>query len=133
MDVLRSHFSLIPTLSIIGNVSKSTGILILNGENDSQTPVQQAFLLQQRLTDVNHPDHTLITYPNLGHLFYPSSQWLTGGGPIEPYVLADLYAWLETHSGLSHSSVTTTSASTIGANTSSLNTNTTSPSSVRTR
>ena len=77
-DVLywcRSLFSLIPTLSIIGNVSKSTGILMLNGENDSQTPVQQAFLLQQRLTEVNHPDHTLITYPNLGHVFYPSSQW----------------------------------------------------------
>ncbi|MRN62092.1 MAG: alpha/beta fold hydrolase, partial [Nitrosopumilales archaeon] len=122
----KSLFSLIPTLSIIGNVSKSTGILILNGENDSQAPVQQAFLLQQRLTDVNHPDHTLITYPNLGHLFYPSSQWLTGGGPIEPYVLADLYTWLEAHSGLSHSFATTTS--TIGANTSSLNTSTTSPS-----
>ena len=58
---------MIPNLSIIGNVSKSTGILILNGENDSQTPVQQAFLLQQRLTEINHPDHTLITYPNLGH------------------------------------------------------------------
>ena len=74
----RSHFSSIPTLSIIGNVSKSTGILLLNGENDSETPVQQAFLLQQRLTDVNHPDHTLITYPNLGHVFYPSSQWTRG-------------------------------------------------------
>jgi uncharacterized protein len=98
----RSQLSLIPTLSIIGNVSKSTGILLLNGENDSQTPVQQAFLLQQRLTDVNHPDHTLITYPNLGHFFYPSSQWLTGPGPIEPYVLADLYSWLEPHSGLSY-------------------------------
>ena len=95
----RSLFSLIPTLSIIGNVSKTTGILILNGENDSETPVQQAFLLQQRLTEVNHPDHTLITYPNLGHSFYPSSQWLTRPGPIEPYVLADLYAWLESHSG----------------------------------
>jgi hypothetical protein len=92
-------FSLIPTLSIIGNVSKSTGILILNGENDSQTPVQQAFLLQQRLTEVNHPDHTLITYPNLGHVFYPSSQWSTGIGPIQQYVLADIYAWLEAHSG----------------------------------
>jgi pimeloyl-ACP methyl ester carboxylesterase len=125
--LIRSHFSLIPTLSIVGNVSKSTGILILNGENDSQTPVQQAFLLQQRLSDVNHPDHTLITYPNLGHLFYPSSQWLTGGGPIEPYVLADLYTWLEAHSGLSHSFATPTS--TIGANTSSLNTSTTSASS----
>jgi hypothetical protein len=28
-------------------------------------------------------------------------------GPIEPYVLADLYAWLEAHSGLSHPYVTT--------------------------
>jgi uncharacterized protein len=123
----RSEFDLKPNLSIIGNVSKSTGILILNGENDSQTPVQQAFLLQQRLTEVNHPDHTLITYPNLGHVFYPSSQWSTGFGPFEQYVLADIYSWLEAHSGLSHSFATTTS--TVGANSSSLNTNTTSPSS----
>jgi uncharacterized protein len=46
---------------MIGNVSSSTGILILQEENDTKTPVQQAFMLQQRLTDVNHPDHTLIT------------------------------------------------------------------------
>jgi uncharacterized protein len=125
----RSASNLEPNLSIIGNVSKSTGILMLNGKNDSQTPVQQAFLLQQRLTEVNHPDHTLITYPNLGHLFYPSSLWSTGIGPFEQYVLADIYAWLEAHSGLSHSFSTTATASSIGANTSSLNTNTTSPSS----
>jgi pimeloyl-ACP methyl ester carboxylesterase len=95
----KSVSSLTPNLGIIGNVSKSTSILVLNGENDSQTPVEQAFLLQQRLTQVNHPDHTLITYPDLGHIFYPSSKWSTGMGPIEPYVLADLYAWLESHSG----------------------------------
>ena len=124
----RSLSNMIPNLSIIGNVSKSTGILILTGENDSQTPVQESFLLQQRLTDINHPDHTLITYPNLGHSFYPSSQWSTTFGPIQPYVLADLYAWLEAHSGLSHSYVTT-ATSTIGANTSSWNTNATSSSS----
>jgi hypothetical protein len=103
---LRSELNLIPNLNIIGNISNSTGILILNRENHSQTTVQQAFLLQQRLTDANHPDHTLITYPNLGHFFYPSPQWFTEIGPIEPYVLADLYAWLEVHSGLSHSYVT---------------------------
>jgi uncharacterized protein len=97
---LKSHSALEPTLSIIGNVSKSTGILILQGENDTQTPVKQAFLLQQRLTDVRHPDHILITYPNLGHAFYPSSEWQTGVGAIQPYVLADLYTWLEAHSGL---------------------------------
>jgi len=100
---LISYFNIEPDLSIIGNVSKSIGILLLNGENDSQTPVQQAFLLQQRLTNVNHPDHMLITYPNLGHFFYPSSQWFTRTGPIEPYVLADIYTWLEAHSGSTNS------------------------------
>ena len=124
----RSLSNMISTLSTIGNVSKSTGILILTGENDSQTPIQESFLLQQRLTDVNHPDHTLITYPNLGHSFYPSSQWSTTFGPIQPYVLADLYAWLEAHSGLSHSFATTAATSNI-ANMSSLITNSTSNSS----
>ena len=89
-----------PTLDVIGNVSSNTSILILQGENDTQTPVQQAFLLQQKLRDVGHPDHTLITYPNLGHVFYPSSQWETGIGPIQQYVLADIYSWLESHNGL---------------------------------
>jgi hypothetical protein len=41
---LKSILSLKPTLSIIGNVSSSTGILILHGQNDSGSPVQQAFL-----------------------------------------------------------------------------------------
>ncbi len=58
--------------------------------------------MQQRLTEVNHPDHTLITYPNLGHLFYPSSQWETENGPIQQYVLADLYSWLAAHSGFTN-------------------------------
>ena len=68
-----------------------------------QTPVQQAFFLEQRLTEVNHPDHTLITYSNVA----TSSQWSTGIGPIEQYVLADIYTWLEAHSGLSYSFATT--------------------------
>jgi hypothetical protein len=51
----------------------------------------------------------LITYPNLGHDLSPSSEWLTSLGPIQPYVLADLYSWLEAHSGLtSHHATSTT-------------------------
>jgi uncharacterized protein len=103
----NSHYNLGTTLGMIGNVSSSTGILILQGENDTKTPVQQAFLLQQRLTDVNHPDHTLITYPGLGHDLSPAIGYYPGSsmygiqksGPIEDYALADLYAWLEAHSG----------------------------------
>jgi uncharacterized protein len=94
---IRSHGELEPTLSFIGNVSNSTDILMMNGENDSQSTVQQAFLLEQRLTEVNHPDHTLITYPDLGHLFSPSSQWFTEFGPMEQYVLSDLHRWLSDH------------------------------------
>lgn len=97
---INSQYSLTPNLDIIDKVPSNISILILQGENDSDTPIQQAFLLQQKLTELRHPDHTLITYPDLGHLFYPSSQWVTAHrGPISPHVLADLYSWLESHSG----------------------------------
>jgi hypothetical protein len=78
---------------------------MLNGENDSATPVQQTFLLQQRLTEVNHPDHTLITYLDLGHFFYPSPQWFAESGPIQQYVLADLYSWLAAHTGFTNHTI----------------------------
>src|SRR5919197_986469 len=99
---LQSFLGLEPNLNTISKVPTNTSILILNGENDTQTPVQWAFSVQQKLTKINHPDHILITYPNLGHEFYPSSQWQTQQGPIQQYVLADVYAWLEAHSGLTH-------------------------------
>jgi predicted esterase len=99
----RSIAALEPTLNIIGNVPPTTSILIQQGQNDSQTPIQHAFLLQQELIDKKHPDHILITYPNLGHAFYPSSEYDTStAGPMPPYVLADLYSWLEAHSGFTH-------------------------------
>jgi hypothetical protein len=62
----------------------------------------ECLLLQQRLTEVNHPDHLIIVYPGLGHTFVPSNQWITSHGQMEEYVLADLYAWLESHSGFTH-------------------------------
>ena len=71
--LVASYYSLIPNLDIIGKVPSDTSILIQQGKNDSNTPMEQAFLLQQELTEVRHPDHTLITYPDLGHEFSPSS------------------------------------------------------------
>ena len=115
---VKSHYDLQqPTVNIIGNVSSS--ILILQGENDIQTPVQQAFLLQQKLIDAKHTDHIIITYPNLGHSFYPSFKWQTGIGRIQQYVLKDLYAWLESHSGLTL--LTSSSLSSYTSNTTKIN------------
>lgn len=89
---LASYFALNNSTDIIGDVSAS--ILILQGENDTQIPVQEAIMLEQRLNEVNHPDHTLIIYPGLGHSFYPSKNWIQPLGPMEEIVLEDLYAWL---------------------------------------
>jgi uncharacterized protein len=89
-----SHYALTPNLDIIGKVPSDTSILIQQGMNDSETPIQQAFLLQQKLTELRHPDHILRTYPELGHNFYPSSQWHTQNGPMELKVLEDLFEWI---------------------------------------
>lgn len=98
---LQSHFALKETaLDIIGNVSAS--ILILQGEGDTQTIIEQAFLLEQRLTEVKHPDHTLISYPGLGHTFYPADGWIQPLGPIQEKVLADLQVWLMSPSRTVH-------------------------------
>ena len=94
----QSHSRLLPTLDVIGNVSSSIDILLLVGENDSQTPIQQALLLNQKLDEKGHRSHELKTYPNLGHVFYPSSKWDTSFGPIQPNVLEDLYSWLKSRS-----------------------------------
>jgi len=115
----NSFIAFAPNLNTISKVPSNTSILILNGENDTQTPVEQAMLLQQKLTVVNHPDHILITYPNLGHFFYPASQRGTEFGPIQQYVLADLYSWLESHNGFTP--LTTFSSSSYTSNTTKIN------------
>ena len=98
----KSFSALGSVVSMIGNVSSNIGILILEGKNDSQTPLEQALLLQQRLTEVNHPDHLIIVYPGLGHTFVPSNEWITSHGQMEEYVFQDMYTWLESHLGFKH-------------------------------
>jgi uncharacterized coiled-coil protein SlyX len=89
----QSHFALDSTLEAIDAVPAN--VLILHGEGDQQGPVSEAFFLEQRLTEVDHPDHTLITYPDLGHTYYPVDRWLQLYGPPEDYVLSDLVSWLK--------------------------------------
>jgi pimeloyl-ACP methyl ester carboxylesterase len=91
--LVQSQLALEATMDTIGNVSSS--ILILNGINDILTPLEDALLLEQTLTENGHPDHTLITYPGLGHYFYPEDYWSIAMGPMQDYVIHDLEAWLK--------------------------------------
>lgn len=92
---LQSHKEIAPNLVAIENLRPKTGILILQGEEDNQTYLEQALLLEQKLTQMKYPDHTLITYPGLGHTFHPAQGLLQPLGSIEDYVLADLHDWLK--------------------------------------
>ncbi len=92
---LQSHKEIAPNLIAIEKLRPTTGILILQGEEDNQTYLEQALLLEQKLTQMKHPDHMLITYPGLGHTFHPAQGLLQPLGPLEDYVLADLHAWLK--------------------------------------
>jgi pimeloyl-ACP methyl ester carboxylesterase len=91
--LVQSQLDLESNLDTIGNVSSS--ILILHGINDILTPLEDALLLEQTLTENGHPDHTLITYPGLGHYFYHEDYWSIAMGPMQDYVLQDLEAWLK--------------------------------------
>jgi pimeloyl-ACP methyl ester carboxylesterase len=62
--LVQSQLALESTMETIGNISSS--VLILHGENDILTPLEDALLLEQTLTENKHPDHTLITYPHAG-------------------------------------------------------------------
>ncbi len=91
--LVQSQLALESTMETIGGVSSS--VLILHGDNDILTPLEDALLLEQTLTENGHPDHTLITYPGLGHYFYPEDYWGIAMGPTQEYVLQDLEAWLK--------------------------------------
>lgn len=67
----QSHKRIQPTIETIENLA-TQNILILQGEKDIQTTIDQALLLEQKLTELKHHDHTLITYHGLGHTFYPA-------------------------------------------------------------
>jgi len=92
---LQSHREIAPNLIAIESLRPTTRILMLQGEEDNQTYLEQALLLEQKLTQMKYPDHMLITYPGLGHTFHPAQGLLQPLGPIQDYVLADLHTWLK--------------------------------------
>ena len=69
-------------------------VLLMNGEADTQVPVQSARDTEAALTKAGNSDHTLKTYPGLGHTFYPAKGLDQPLGPPQHNVLQDLGDWL---------------------------------------
>jgi uncharacterized protein len=87
-------FAELDNISVIGNISSS--ILLMQGGRDFGLPPVQPLMLEQKLLDVNHPDHTIIVYPGHGHFLtnIGEDSWIDTPGPIPHYILEDIYYWL---------------------------------------
>ena len=50
--------------------------------------------MEEKLNETGHPDHTLKTFPGLGHLFSPPTDgWIPNAGPWDPGVIQWITDW----------------------------------------
>jgi len=68
--------------------------LLLNGENDIQTPARSARIADAAIARAGHRDHTLVTYPGIGHAMNLTSKFTGAYGDPDPTVLTDIRQWL---------------------------------------
>ncbi|MBP2479544.1 pimeloyl-ACP methyl ester carboxylesterase [Crossiella equi] len=71
--------------------------LLLNGENDVQTPARVARVADDAIAKAGRRDHTLITYPGIGHVMNVTSKFTGKWGDPDQAVLRDLARWLGAH------------------------------------
>ena len=92
---IYSNAQALPGLNAVAS-SLSVPILILQGENDGNTPKEEGESLNSALA-ANH-DHTLKVYPGLGHSLGVAPSIIEDGfKPIARAPLRDLVRWLGRH------------------------------------
>lgn len=74
-------------------------VLILQGENDANTPARGAQVLADALTEAGNEDVTLNVYPGLGHSLGAAETLIADSfRPIDPQPMADTADWVLAHS-----------------------------------
>jgi pimeloyl-ACP methyl ester carboxylesterase len=71
--------------------------LLLNGENDVQTPARSARIADAAIAAAGRTDHTVITYPGVGHAMNVTSKFTGSYGEPDAAVLTDIRRWLGDH------------------------------------
>lgn len=90
----RSHLALRPNLEVLPGFRGP--ILILQGDQDSNTPPADALLLERSLRDSRHPDFSVEILPGLGHAFSPPRDgWLPTVGPLALEALDSVTRWAQ--------------------------------------
>ncbi|MDP9799189.1 acetyl esterase/lipase [Catenuloplanes nepalensis] len=71
--------------------------LLLNGENDLQTPARAAIAADAAVGAAGNPDHTIIIYPGMAHTMNITPKFTPEFRDPDAQVVTDIRAWLKSH------------------------------------
>ena len=71
--------------------------LLLNGENDIQTPARAALAADAAVAAAGNKDHQVIIYPGMAHTMNITPKFNPEFGDPEQQVVTDIRAWLKSH------------------------------------
>ncbi|GAB2620436.1 alpha/beta hydrolase [Paractinoplanes abujensis] len=71
--------------------------LLLNGENDLQTPARVALAADAAVAAAGHQDHRAIIYPGMAHTMNITPKFRPEFGDPDQQVVTDIRTWLRAH------------------------------------
>jgi uncharacterized protein len=71
--------------------------LLLNGENDLQTPARAALAADAAVAAAGNGDHTVVVYPGMAHTMNVTPKFQPEFGDPDRRVVDDIRAWLKAH------------------------------------
>ncbi|WP_250036367.1 alpha/beta hydrolase [Paractinoplanes maris] len=69
--------------------------LLLNGENDLQTPARAALVADAAVAKAGNKDHKIVIYPGMAHTMNITPKFTPVFGQPDKQVIADIQSWLK--------------------------------------
>jgi alpha-beta hydrolase superfamily lysophospholipase len=71
--------------------------LLLNGENDLQTPARAAIVADAAVAAAGNRDHRLVLYPGMAHTMNITPRFHPEFGEPDRQVVTEIQGWLKAH------------------------------------
>ena len=71
--------------------------LLLNGENDIQTPARVALVADAAVAAAGNKDHKIVIYPGMAHTMNITPKFNPAFGQPDQQVITEIQSWLESH------------------------------------
>jgi fermentation-respiration switch protein FrsA (DUF1100 family) len=71
--------------------------LMLNGENDLQTPARAALVADAAVAAAGNKDHKIVIYPGMAHTMNITPKFFPEFGEPDHQVVTEIRSWLRSH------------------------------------